>query len=94
MTAAASIHYSQIYLVTGHKKSQVTIFHKLLVLAVESLVVTPPEGGDVALHGLLVVSISAGEHEVTGVDFLQFAVVAGYSHPPTVAVLAFVEVDF
>ena len=45
------------------------------------------------MHGLLIVGIGAGEHEVAGVDGTQFFVVAGYAYPPAVAEFAFVEVD-
>ena len=62
-------------------------------LLIESGVVFKVEGGYFALHGFLVVGVGAGEHELVGVEFVQFGVVAGHAYPPAVGEFALVEVE-
>lgn len=45
------------------------------------------------MHGFLVVGVGAGEHELVGVEFVQFGVVAGHAYPPAVGEFALVEVE-
>ncbi len=44
------------------------------------------------MHGLLVVGVGAGKHQMLGIDGLKVFVFAGYPYPPAVAEFAFVEV--
>ena len=70
------------------------VFYTISSSAVEPFEVVPPQGWHFALHTLLVVGIGAGQHQVAGIDLLQFGILTGYPHPPLVVLLAFVEVDF
>ena len=71
----------------------VSLFVTCYWLTVEPFEITPPDGGQLSLHGHLIVGIGAGQHQLVRIYLAQLFFVAGYLHPPAVAQLALVEMD-